>query len=67
MAQRWAIRRTVYHSAWSYRGLGMEILFVAVWLVTSWIAWRAGFVAGMDCMEGIVAERNAPNATTGGK
>jgi hypothetical protein len=49
------------------REVAMEVFFGLLWLVTSWIAWRAGFVAGMNCVEGMMREKKAPNATTGGK
>ena len=47
--------------------VAMEVFFGVLWLITSWIAWRAGFVAGMNCVEGMMREKKAPNATTGGK
>jgi hypothetical protein len=28
--------------------VAMEVFFGVLWLITSWIAWRAGFVAGVD-------------------
>jgi hypothetical protein len=32
----------------SCREVAMETFFGLLWLVTLWIAWRGGFVAGVD-------------------